>query len=683
METSVEHLIEGISRSGLMSDGEVRAFRDSVVSDSRPLNADSLVGHLVSHGKLTQFQAGMIRAGDLEGLVLGDYVLIDRIGEGGMGQVMKARHRTMDRDVAIKLLPPEATASPREVERFHQEIRAAAKLDHPHIVMAHDAGRSGHYYYLVMKFVEGSDLSAVVATRGPLPVAEAVGAVTQAARGLQYAHDAGIVHRDVKPSNLVLDRQGVVRVVDFGLARLNTPPADPVTGETASHPVTRPGQIMGTYDYMPPEQARNTSKADERCDIYSLGCTLYFLLAGKSPYGGATPSDKIVAHCMEPIPSARESRKDVPVALDAVMKKMMAKKPEDRYQSMAEVIKALKTVDSKFHLGAVSDVTSPGDSSLSTIASQADAARGQRSQLSVRTQQPSHAGRTGKWWLLAAAGAAIALGSAAGYWVWNRGTPGGADNGPVTQRDLPDDTLRDPPGDPPRDVPPKRHVPSAGTTEQGGANPEQSGSTKTLGTGLIKGEPVPAVPDFPVQGAQGFGTFTDDLWDIANGVKVTANSPLGSHADVPHDIRCLFGHERGGKDGQLSLFERAKPGFVHFVEWETPEPITLRSFFMKASHDGERTRSFRRFTLLAADPETGRFDIKLFEIEPAIPYGQTPLPGTAFRARQGPAVLAFRANVTPVNTNRFRAEFEQNEDDDPLPLGPKVMELDGFDEFFR
>lgn len=669
METSVEHLIEGISRSGLMSDGDVRAFRESVVSDSRPLNADSLVGHLVDHGKLTQYQAEVIRSGELEGLVLGDYVLLDRIGEGGMGQVMKARHRTMDREVAIKLLPPESTASPREVERFHQEIRAAARLDHPNIVMAHDAGRSGHYYYLVMKFVEGSDLSAVVAGRGPLPIAEAVGAIVQAARGLQYAHDAGIVHRDVKPSNLLLDRNGVVRVVDFGLARLNTPPADPVTGETASHPVTRPGQIMGTYDYMAPEQARNTSKADQRCDIYSLGCTLYFLLTGTSPYGGETPSDKIVAHCMEPLPSVRESRKDVPLALEAVMKKMMAKKASDRYQSMAEVMKALKTIDARFHLGAISDVTSPGDASLSTIASRVDAARGRKSQLSVRTQQPGRTGRGKRWLLVTALGAVFVLAPVAGYLAWSRGSADAPGDGPETPAMSPN-------GDSTQPV-----AVDGGTIDPDGAKPTPSDGVKTLGTGLIEGEEVPVIPDFPVDGVERFGPFDDDLWNYTSGAVVTAHSPLGARADVPHDIRCLFGFERGGKDGQLSLFEMAEPGTVHFVEWMTPEPITLRSFYLKASHDHERTRSFRRFTLWAADPDTGEFTIKLFEVEPTIPYGETSLPDTALKARQGPAVLAFRANVPPVNTNRFRVEFEQNDDGTPTPFGPKVMELDGFDEF--
>jgi hypothetical protein len=372
---------------------------------------------------------------------------------------------------------------------------------------------------------------------------------------------------------------------------------------------------------------------------------------------------------MEPIPSIREMRKEVPVALETVMKKMMAKKVTDRYQSMAEVIKALQTVDARCHLGAMADVTSLGDESLSAVAAGVESARGGGSRLSVRTQDHGHAGRGRKWLFVAAVCGALVLGLVAAQLVWKRQHTGGANgelaelgqtaNGNLTNSPAVHSDTKDP----------------EGASGGGGVPPSPSDN------GAVAPEFVPPIPQVAPAGVERFGPFEDDLWDVTKGAEVTAHSPLGSRAEVPHDIRCLFGYQRPGKDGQLTLFEMASPGTVHFVEWRTREPITLRSFFLKASHDGERTRACRRFTLWAADPRTGKFSIKLFEVEPTIPYSDTPLPDTAVNGRQGPAVLAIRANVPPVTTDRFRAEFEQDDDGTSLPLGPKVMELDGFDEF--
>src|SRR5262249_32836498 len=207
------------------------------------------------------------------------YEVLQLLGQGGMGAVYKARHKVMDRVVALKVINATLLGSNSSVERFHREVKAAAKLHHPNIVTAHDAGQAGNTHFLVMEFVEGTDLGKYVAQKGPLPVAHACHFIRQAALGLQHAHEHGMVHRDIKPSNLMLTAKGVVKVMDFGLARLTQEGAGSagLTGENV---------VMGTADYIAPEQAQDAHKADIRADIYSLGCALYHLLAGRPPFGG-------------------------------------------------------------------------------------------------------------------------------------------------------------------------------------------------------------------------------------------------------------------------------------------------------------------------------------------------------------------------------------------------------------
>jgi WD40 repeat protein/predicted Ser/Thr protein kinase len=340
MAISVEQFIERLTESGLLSAAEVSAFQDGLPPDKRPRDVQTLAAGLVKAGKLTKYQAQAVYQGKTKGLVFGEYVVLDKLGEGGMGVVLKAQHRRMDRLVAIKVLSSSAMKQAGAVERFHQEVKAAAKLSHPNIVTAYDASEHQGMHYLAMEYVEGQDLASIVKECGPMGVREAVECMLQAARGLQYAHEQGIIHRDIKPGNLLLDKKGTVKILDMGLARIAGPDVSPGAVER----LTTTGQVMGTCDYMAPEQSLDTHQADARADIYALGCTLHRLLTGNPPYRAETFAKLFLMHLEAPIPSLREARPEVPEALDAIAQRMLAKKPEGRYQSMAEVLPELEAV---------------------------------------------------------------------------------------------------------------------------------------------------------------------------------------------------------------------------------------------------------------------------------------------------------------------------------------------------
>ncbi|MGH7170973.1 MAG: WD40 repeat domain-containing serine/threonine protein kinase [Gemmataceae bacterium] len=297
----------------------------------------SLARELVRRGWLTPFQINQLFQGRAESLVLGSYVLLDRLGEGGMGTVFKALHRKMGRIVALKALRSERVSNADAIRRFHREIQAAARLVHPNIVLAYDAGEACNVHFFTMEHIEGRDLARLVREEGPLDAARACDYVRQAALGLQHAHEQGMVHRDIKPHNLLLSNTGVVKVLDMGLARLAS--AAEAASVTAS--LTQEGAVMGTPDFMAPEQSLSTHTVDIRADLYGLGCTLYFLLTGKVPFPGGTLGDKIARHlAVEPRP-LEQLRPAVPLCVAAVVRKMMAKKPEERYSTPAEVADAL------------------------------------------------------------------------------------------------------------------------------------------------------------------------------------------------------------------------------------------------------------------------------------------------------------------------------------------------------
>jgi WD40 repeat protein len=261
------------------------------------------------------------------------YRVVRLVGAGGMGAVYQAEHRVMQRLVALKVINRAYTVNAATLERFRREVRAAARLSHPNIVTTHDAEDAGETHFLVMEFVEGVSLDRLVKDHGPLSVAEACTCIRQAALGLQHAHERGMVHRDIKPQNLIRCANGTVKVLDFGLALL--------TAERGGK-LTETNVIMGTPEYMAPEQAEDPRNADVRADVYSLGCTLWFLLTGSVPYPAETPLFAILAHREEPVPSLLQVRPDAPVGLADVLTRMLAKRPADRYAAPGEVATALE-----------------------------------------------------------------------------------------------------------------------------------------------------------------------------------------------------------------------------------------------------------------------------------------------------------------------------------------------------
>jgi serine/threonine protein kinase len=336
MAVSLDHFVENLILSGLMSVDELAAFRESLPPDRQPQRAEDLVRELVLAERLTLFQAEKVCQGRIRGLVFDEYTVLDRLGTGGMGQVFKAEHHTMGRLVALKMLPPAMMDSPEAVRRFHREVRAAARLLHPNIVTAFDAREHDGICCLVMEYVDGQDLASLVKEEGPLRTAAAVDCILQAARGLHYAHGEGVVHRDIKPSNLLVDKRGTVKILDLGTARIFDECEDAADRLSQSDPV------LGTCDYMAPEMADDAAATDRRADIYSLGCTLFRLLTGDPPFPRGSTIEILLAHREAPIPSLSDERGDVSDGLDAACRKMLAKNPNDRQQSMGEVIEALE-----------------------------------------------------------------------------------------------------------------------------------------------------------------------------------------------------------------------------------------------------------------------------------------------------------------------------------------------------
>ena len=300
-----------------------------------PAGPGDLAARLVRDGFLTPFQADHLMRGRKPKFVIGKYLILDRIGAGGMGAVYLCEHLQLERQVALKVLPADQADDPAALGRFLREAQAVAALNHKNIVRAYDVDGEGRTYFLVMEYVDGIDLQALVSKQGRLDPARAAHYVWQAAEGLQHAHEARLVHRDIKPANMLLARTGVVKILDLGLARFFHEGADNLTQEHSAD------AILGTADYLAPEQARDSHAADIRADIYSLGATFYFLLTGRPPFAEGTLNQKLIWHQMKAPTPVRKLRPEAPEAMAAVLERMMAKDAAQRYATPAEVVSAL------------------------------------------------------------------------------------------------------------------------------------------------------------------------------------------------------------------------------------------------------------------------------------------------------------------------------------------------------
>jgi phosphate ABC transporter phosphate-binding protein len=340
--TTAEQFLDLVVRSGLLSSATLQPYARRAVDE--PDAQRALANLLVKDRLLTPYQAGQLLAGKYRSFFLSDkYKVLGFIGTGGAGHVFLCEHLVLQRLVAVKLLQSSAAEMTRggqaaALERFVREARAVAALDHPNIVRVYDMERSGTVPFMVMEYVDGTSLHQVVAQFGALAVQRAAQYASQTAVGLQHAHEHGLIHRDIKPGNLLLDRSGLVKILDLGLARFlrDTKRNDNLTGRYQDD------AIVGTIDFMSPEQSMNNPSIDVRSDIYSLGATFYYLLTGRAPFENETQvAHKLVAHQMRDPAPVESLRPDVPHVMSTVLKKMMAKKPEDRYQTPAEVAAAL------------------------------------------------------------------------------------------------------------------------------------------------------------------------------------------------------------------------------------------------------------------------------------------------------------------------------------------------------
>lgn len=388
MSKSFAEIQQSLGQLGILTPQELAQILRAAGKDEKFNDPKELAKLLVASGKLTRFQATAIWEGAAASLQFGDYLILDKIGAGGMGHVYKAQHRRMKRILAIKMLHKSSVTSEATLKRFFREVESAAKLNHPNIVTAYDAGEHRGEYYLAMEFVDGKDLAGVLKERGPLPIDQAVNIILQACTGLAYAHDQGMVHRDIKPANLLLARDGTVKILDMGLARSTLEDEAAAASEQS---LTMAGKLLGTVEYMSPEQAANPKLAGPQADIYALGCTLFRLLTGNLPYRGSTTMETVMAHQNQTIPHLSESMSGSPLellGLQQVLEGMMAKKVEDRFQTVNQVVSELThVVPNAARVKLVMSAAVEESFSLSGAAAPSSASKS--------SHQPSHISRSG------------------------------------------------------------------------------------------------------------------------------------------------------------------------------------------------------------------------------------------------------------------------------------------------
>jgi len=333
----VESFLGLVRKSELVDQGQLEKVLVALKEETpgKPIEEAELVAsRLVQARLLTRWQADSLMEGRYKGFFLAKYKLLSLLGAGGMSHVYLAEHALMHRRVAIKVLPKKRVNDSSYLARFRLEARAIAALDHRNIVRAYDIDNVDDIHYMVMEYVEGRDLQTLVTEEGVLDYPQAADYIRQAAEGLEHAHQAGLIHRDIKPGNLLLDVHKVVKVLDLGLARFSG-------DDKASLTVAYDENVLGTADYLAPEQAIDSHGVDCRADIYSLGCTLYFVLTGRPPFPDGTLPQRLMMHQKIAPPDIRDRRPDAPDDLIEICVKMMAKKPSARYQSAQEVADVL------------------------------------------------------------------------------------------------------------------------------------------------------------------------------------------------------------------------------------------------------------------------------------------------------------------------------------------------------
>ncbi len=333
---NADEFVDLIRKSGVVEEGRLSTYLKQLQSKSGvPGDISKFAGLLVRDGLLTYFQAEQFMLGKWKRFTIGKYKVLERLGSGGMGQVFLCEHKLMRRKVAVKVLPTAKADDSSSLERFYREARAVAALDHPNIVRAYDIDQDDNLHFLVMEYVDGISLQDLIKKFGPVDVTRACHYVYWSAVGLQHAHEAGLIHRDIKPGNILIDRQGVVKILDMGLARFFNDDEDNLTKRYDEN-------VLGTADYLAPEQALDSHSVDGRADIYSLGATFYFMLTGHQPFTDGTVAQKLIWHQTRNPKSIRDIRPEVPEGVVAIVEKMMAKDPDQRYQRPSDLAEALE-----------------------------------------------------------------------------------------------------------------------------------------------------------------------------------------------------------------------------------------------------------------------------------------------------------------------------------------------------
>ncbi len=340
LKLTAASFLAGVKQSGLIDPDRLDALVNEIHQAGIDCNDSMAIATaLVDRKALTEWQSDKLLQGRHKGFILGRYRLLSLLGAGEMSAVYLAEHILMERRCAIKVLPANKVQDTSYLGRFHREARAVASMNHANIVRAYDVDKQTEsgtdIHFLVMEYVEGRNIEQIVKEQGPLDYVSAVDYIRQAADGLGHAHQSGMVHRDVKPGNLLIDNTGVVKLLDLGLARFFK------TTDEESLTIKHDEKVLGTADYLAPEQAVDSHQVDARADIYSLGCTMYFALTGHPPFTDGTLVQRLLAHQTKIPPSVRYERPDIDDSLLEILDKMMAKKAADRFQTAAEVSEAL------------------------------------------------------------------------------------------------------------------------------------------------------------------------------------------------------------------------------------------------------------------------------------------------------------------------------------------------------